>query len=249
VLELRGASTRASGSETALRDLDLRIGAGEIVGVAGVSGSGQKELGDLIQGLLPLAKGSRWFGGEQATSWNVARMRRAGMACVPEDPLLMAAVPGMTVRENLYLGTGRRYWQGIGIRWRALAEVMAESFRALGFPLPPAELPMGALSGGNLQRAVIAREMAHRPRLLVALYPTRGLDVPSAASVRDLLRRARDGGAGVLFISEDLEELAEMADRLLVLYAGALAGEFPRGAWQPEAVGHLMTGSREAAHA
>ncbi|MGA2082658.1 MAG: ABC transporter ATP-binding protein [Holophaga sp.] len=249
VFELRGASSRASGSETALRDIDLRIGAGEIVGVAGVSGSGQKELGDLIQGLRPLARGSRWFGGAEATSWSVARMRREGMACVPEDPLVMAAVPGMSVRENLYLGTGRRYRRGFGIRWRALAETMAESFRTLGFPFPPQDLPMGALSGGNLQRVVIARETAHRPRLVVALYPTRGLDVRSALSVRDFLLRARDGGTGVLLISEDLEELAELADRLLVLYAGTLAGEFPRGEWQPEAVGLLMTGAREAAHA
>ncbi len=247
VLELRGASCRASGSETALEGLDLAVGAGEIVGVAGVSGSGQKELGDLIQGLRPLARGSRWFGGEEATRWSVARMRRAGMAFVPEDPLGMAAVPGMPVRENLYLGTGRRYRKGLGIAWRALDAAMEASFRALGFPRPPPELPAGALSGGNLQRLVIAREMAHRPRLVVALYPTRGLDVRSAASVRAFLRRARDEGAGVLFISEDLDELGEMADRLLVLYAGSLAGEFPRGAWGAEAVGRLMTGSREAA--
>jgi simple sugar transport system ATP-binding protein len=249
VFELRGASSRASGSETPLQNLDLTIGAGEIVGVAGVSGSGQKELGDLIQGLRPLSAGSRWFGGVDATSWNVARMRRQGMACVPEDPLGMAAVPGMTVRENLYLGTGRRYWKGAAVAWRALADAMAESFRALGFPAPSLDLPMGALSGGTLQRVVIAREMAHRPRLVVALYPARGLDVRSAASVREFLLRARDGGTGVLLISEDLEELAEMADRLLVLYGGALVGAFPRGAWQAEAVGHLMTGSKEAAHA
>ena len=95
---------------------------------------------------------------------------------------------------------------------------------------------------------VVAREMAHQPKLVVALYPTRGLDVRSAKSVRDLLRRVRDGGSGVLLISEDLEELAEMADRLLVMYGGAIAGEFRRGAWRAEEVGHLMTGSKEAAH-
>jgi len=249
VFELRGASSRASGSEMPLKGMDLSIGAGEIVGVAGVSGSGQKELGDLIQGLRPLAAGSRWFGGAQATSWSVARMRQGGMAFVPEDPLAMAAVPGMSVRENLYLGTGRRYRKGLGIDWPGLVEAMAASFKALAFPVPGLDLPMAALSGGNLQRVVIAREMAHRPRLVVALYPTRGLDVRSAGSVRDLLRRARDGGCGVLLISEDLEELAEMADLLLVLFDGAVVGRFYRGGWRAEAVGHLMTGSKEAAHA
>ena len=124
---------------------------------------------------------------------------------------------------------------------------MRGSFHDLGFPVPRLDPPAGALSGGNLQRMVIARELAHEPRLVVALYPTRGLDVRSAVSVRELLRRARDAGSGVLLISEDLEELAEMADRLLVLYGGAVVGEFARGTWRAEQVGHLMTGSKEAA--
>jgi simple sugar transport system ATP-binding protein len=247
ILELRGASSRASGSETALEALDLSIGAGEIVGVAGVSGSGQKELGDLILGLRPLSAGSRWLDGMDASSWTIARMRESGVAFVPEDPLTMAAVPGMSVRENLVLGTGRRYWKRATVDWRALESTMRGSFHDLAFPVPRLDPPAGALSGGNLQRMVIAREMAHQPRVVVALYPTRGLDVRSAVSVRDLLRRARDAGTGVLLISEDLEELAGMADRLLVLYGGAVVGEFARGAWRPEEVGHLMTGSREAA--
>ena len=245
-LELRGASSPGTGSETALKGLDLSIRAGEIVGVAGVSGSGQKELGDLILGLRPLSAGSKWFCGVDASHWSIARMREGGVAFVPEDPLVMAAVPGMSVRENLVLGTGRRYWMDVRIDWRRLEAAMGQSFRALAFPVPRLDPPMGALSGGTLQRVVIAREMAHEPKLVVALYPTRGLDVRSTASVRDLLRRARDGGSGILLISEDLEELAEMSDRLLVLYGGALVGEFSRGQWQVEEVGHLMTGSKEA---
>ena len=247
VLELRSACCGAVGSETALRRLDLRIDAGEIVGVAGVSGSGQKELGDLILGLRPLASGRKLFRGADASRWSIARMREAGCAFVPEDPLAMAAVAGMSVRENLSLGTGRRYRKGLRIDWRALEAAMGASFQALAFPVPPLDPPIGALSGGNLQRVVIAREMAHAPGLVIALYPTRGLDVQSAASVRDLLRRARGGGCGVLLISEDLDELAEMSDRLLVLFAGAVQGEFRRGAWRPEAVGRLMTGSLEVA--
>jgi len=214
--------------------------------VAGVSGSGQKELGDLILGLRPIAGGSKWFCGEDASSWSIARMRESGAAFIPEDPLAMAAFPGMSVRENLVLGTGRRYWKGAAIDWPALESAMAASFGAFAFPVPRLDLPIGALSGGTLQRAVVAREMAHRPRLILALYPTRGLDVRSAASVRDLLLRARDQGSGVLLISEDLDELAEMADRLLVMFAGAVAGEFRRGAWRAEEVGLLMTGAKEA---
>ena len=249
LLELEAAGTRAAGSETELRGIDLRIAEREIVGVAGVSGSGQKELGDLILGLRPLAAGKKFFLGTDASGWSIARMRESGVAFVPEDCLAMAAVPGMSVRENLVLGTGRRYNRGASTDWGFLEARMGDSFRALGFPFPRLDSPMGSLSGGNLQRAVIAREMAHGPKLVVALYATRGLDVRSAASVRDLLRRTRDSGAGVLLISEDLEELAEMSDRLLVMYGGSLVGEYPRGEWRSDEVGHLMTGSKEAVRA
>jgi simple sugar transport system ATP-binding protein len=249
LLELHGAGTRATGTETALRGIDLRIEEGEIVGVAGVSGSGQKELGDLILGLRPLAAGTKLLLGSNASNWTIGRMRDCGVAFVPEDCLAMAAVPGMSVRENLVLGTGRRYWKGISIDWQTLETRMADSFRALDFPFPSLDMPVAGLSGGNLQRVVIAREMAHEPKLVVALYPTRGLDVRSAVSVRDLLRRVRDSGSGILLISEDLEELAEMGDRLLVMYGGVVVGEFARGGWNAEQVGHLMTGSREAADA
>ena len=249
ILELRGACSQAIGSETAIENLNLAIGEGEIVGVAGVSGNGQKELGDLILGLRPLSAGSKWFCGADASSWSIARMRESGVAVVPEEPLAMAAVPGMSVRENLSLGTGRRYHSGVGLDWRRLDSTMRTSFDALGFPVPPLAPPIATLSGGNVQRVVIAREMAHDPRLILALYPTRGLDVRSAVAVRDLLRRKRNHGGGVLLISEDLEELAEMSDRLLVLFGGAVVGEFQRGAWSAGDVGLLMTGTAEVAGA
>ena len=126
---------------------------------------------------------------------------------------------------------------------------MAASFEALEFPFPPLDPPIGTLSGGMLQRTVVARELAHGPKVIIALYPTRGLDVRSAASAKELLRRASAGGAGVLLFSEDLDELAEMADRLLVLYEGRIVGEFPRGGWEAKTVGRLMTGSEAVAHA
>ncbi|MFZ3321555.1 MAG: ABC transporter ATP-binding protein [Usitatibacter sp.] len=249
VLHLRGASSRSVGAEIALKSIDLTVGSGEIVGIAGVSGSGQKELGDLLLGLRPLVAGTKSFGSEDATSWSIARMRESGVAFIPEDALAMAAVPGMSVRENLSLGTGRRYHKGAGLDRRRLQETMENSFRALEFPVPPLDVPIAALSGGNVQRTVIARELAHDPKLVIAMYPTQGLDVRSAASVRELLRRACGQGAGVLLISEDLDELDEMADRLLVLFSGEIVGQFARGAWQAEEVGLLMTGAREPAHA
>jgi general nucleoside transport system ATP-binding protein len=246
LLELRCVRTRAVGSETTLRDIDLVVREGEIVGVAGVSGNGQKELGDLVLGLRSPSRGVKLLYGEDASRWSIGRVRKSGLAFVPEDPLGMAAVPGMSLRENLTLGTGRRYARGVAVDWRRLESDMAGSFRRLGFPLPALNAPIRSLSGGNLQRAVIAREMAHDPRLIIALYPTRGLDVMSAVAVRRLLCAVRDSGIGILLISEDLEELLEMSDRLLVMFAGAIAGEFARGEWSADVVGHLMTGSGRA---
>jgi len=245
-LELRGACARAMGGETALREVDLCIREGELIGVAGVSGNGQKELSDLIQGLRPLSRGVKRLFGRDASRWTIRRIRQSGVAFVPEDPLGMAAVPGMSVRENLLLGTGKRYNSGAGIDWPGLEQDMDGSFRRLGFKMPELAAPIRTLSGGNLQKAVIARELAHKPRLIVALYPTRGLDVLGAAAVREMLLAARDSGSAVLLISEDLEELFQMSDRLLVLFAGAIAGEFKRGDYRADEVGHLMTGSRRA---
>jgi general nucleoside transport system ATP-binding protein len=244
LLELRGACTRAAGSETALREIDLVVREGEIVGVAGVSGNGQKELGDLILGLRSPSRGAKMFRGADASRWSIARMRGSGVAFVPEDPLGMAAVATMSLRENLSLGTGPRYARGAVVDWHQVETDMAGSYQRLGFTMPGLDAPIRSLSGGNLQRAVVARELAHDPRLIIALYPTRGLDVMSVLAVRGLLRAVSDAGTtGVLLISEDLEELAEMSDRLLVMFGGAIAGEFPRGTWNAEAVGHLMTGS------
>jgi simple sugar transport system ATP-binding protein len=240
---MRGVCTRVKGSETALRDINLVIRQGEIVGVAGVSGNGQKELGDLILGLLSPSRGVKLLRGEDVASWSIGRIRECGVAFVPEDPLGMAAVASMSVRENLTLGTGRRYARGAAVDWRRLEADMKGSYRKLGFTLPDLDTPIRSLSGGNLQRAVVAREMACSPWLLIALYLTRGLDVMSAVAVRRLLGDVRDSGAGILLISEDLEELLEMSDRLVVMFGGAIVGEFQRGDWTADVVGRLMTGS------
>jgi simple sugar transport system ATP-binding protein len=243
LLELRGVHTRATGSQTVLRAVDLSVREGEIVGVAGVSGNGQKELGDLILGLRSPSRGTKLLRGRDASGWSIGRVRASGVAFVPEDPLAMAAVGGMSVRENFLLGTGRRYARGAMVDWKRLASDMAVSYRTLGFTVPGLDGQIRALSGGNLQRAVVAREMAADPRLIIALYPTRGLDVRSAVAVRRLLRDVTESGTGILLISEDLEELQEMSDRLLVMYGGSIAGEFGRGQWNAQVVGHLMTGS------
>jgi general nucleoside transport system ATP-binding protein len=249
VLELNGVSTPGTSGEIPLRNISMKLRSGEIVGVAGVSGNGQRELGDLILGLKQPRTGEKLLWGEDASRASVATVREKGVAAIPDDPLSLACVPGLTVRENLALGTGRRYGAGLTIDWPRLDADMQRSFARLGFSRPNFEARAGTLSGGNLQRVVLTRELAHEPKLIVALYPTRGLDVRSTTAVRTLVRDARDRGAAVLLVSEDLDELFDVSDRLIVLFHGAIAAEIAPEDFRPEKVGPLMVGVTEHADA
>jgi general nucleoside transport system ATP-binding protein len=249
VLELNGVSTSGTAGELPLRNISMKLRSGEIVGVAGVSGNGQRELGDLILGLKQPRTGKKLLWGEDASRASVAAVREKGVAAIPDDPLSLACVPGLTVRENLALGTGRRYGTGLTVDWLRLDADMQRSFARLGFSRPNFAARAATLSGGNLQRVVLTRELAHEPKLIVALYPTRGLDVRSTTAVRTLLRDARDRGAAVLLVSEDLDELFDVSDRLVVLFHGSIAAEFAPEDFRPETVGPPMVGIKERADA
>jgi simple sugar transport system ATP-binding protein len=227
----------------------MKLRSGETVGVAGVSGNGQREFGDLVLGLLRPHTGAKLLWDEDASRWSVAHIREAGVAVIPDDPLAHACIPGLTVRENLALGSGARYHDGLGVDWQRLDADMNKSFARLGFPRPNFDARAGNLSGGNLQRVVLARELAHHPKLIVALYPSRGLDARSTMMVRAQLRDMRDRGAAVLLISEDLDELFEISDRLIVLFRGAIAAEFMPENFRAETVGPFMVGAAEHANA
>jgi len=217
--------------------------------VAGVAGNGQRELGDVILGLEPCVAGAKYLGGEDATRWPVSRVRARGVVFIPEDALGMAAVGELTILENVALGDTRKYARhgGLTLDWAATQADLDRSLRRLGVTVPPPATRLGTLSGGNVQRVILARELAREPRLIVAFYPTRGLDVRSAIAARQLLLAARDAGAGVLLISEDLGELFALSDRLVVLFRGRIAGEGRPGNITMAEVGHLMTGTAAAA--
>jgi simple sugar transport system ATP-binding protein len=244
VLELREIETRAEGAGTALKDILLQIHSGEIVGVAGVSGNGQRELCDVILGMESSIRGRKFLFGKDLTNYPVQTMRRNGVSFIPENPLLMASVPFMTVLENMALTDTRRYARrgGFSMDWKAVQSDTENTGKRLGF-LVNLYTIVKSLSGGNLQRMVILREMTHDPRLIIASYLTRGLDVQSAIAARQALVQARENGVGILLISEDLDELFTLSDRLLVLYGGRIVGEFKPSETDIYEVGHLMTGS------
>jgi general nucleoside transport system ATP-binding protein len=245
-LELRGASTAASGHAVPLDGISLTVRAGEIVGAAGVSGSGQRELGDLVMGRTRPRQGSKLLWGKDAGSWATSRVRQSGVAFIPENPMEVGCVGELSIAENFALDA-KRYRRGLGIAWERVRADADAAFTNLGFPRPALDARMRTLSGGNVQRAVMVRELATRPRLIVALYPTRGLDVHSAQAVREKLIASAAAGAAVLLVSEDLDELFAMCDRLLVLHQGTISGELERGAFAVEPVGAAMVGAGEKA--
>ena len=245
LLELRKVSTPKKPVGMPLSELDLVIGQGEIVGVAGVSGNGQRELVDLILGLEHCTQGSRIIEGQDATSWTAGRIREAGIGFVPEDPLGMAVVPWMNLVQNTALGNLKRYSRmgGCSIAWQDVQKDLAASFEALSFDSLPAYKPVRTFSGGQLQRAVLAREAGRKPRLLIASYPTQGLDVRTAAAACQVLVQIRNNGGGVLLMSEDLDELYALSDLLMVIHQGRIVGVFKPKEIDRHTIGHLMTGS------
>jgi simple sugar transport system ATP-binding protein len=244
LLELIDVSTRAEGSEVSLQGIDLTICSGEIIGVTGVSGNGQRELADLILGRRKVSGGTVLMRGEDITGASIGTIRGRGVAFIPENPLQMAVAPFMTVLENYAVPYVRRYEQRAGLRidWSTAREDYARSMETLAFDFP-LYAPARSLSGGNLQRMVIAREMAHQPELIIASYLTSGLDVRSAIAARQALVQARDQGAGVLLFSDDLDELFAISDRLVVLQGGRLRGQFKPSETTFQEVGYLMTAS------
>jgi len=245
VLELRDVETHAEGTGISLKGINLKIHPGEILGIAGVSGNGQRELCDVVLGMSVCTKGKKFLHGKDLTNLPVQAMRRNGVSFIPENPLMMASVPFMTVLENMALTDTGRYARrgGFSMDWAAVKADINETIKRLGFTVNFYTIAR-SLSGGNLQRMVILREMTHNPRLIIASYLTRGLDVQSAIAARQALVEARDSGAGVLLVSEDLDELFTLSDRLLVLYGGMIAGEFKPSETDIYKVGHLMTGSK-----
>ncbi|MEZ4862869.1 MAG: ABC transporter ATP-binding protein [Caldilineaceae bacterium] len=245
--ELRNVAVASQQGGSRLEGIDLHLDAGEIVGVAGVSGNGQREIGDALLGLLPLASGERRLYGEPIDTWPAARIRAAGVACIPEDALQMGAVRGMTVAENMVLGEQRRHsrWGGLLMHWPGMRIAAQQALNTVFAATPPRlAVPIETLSGGNVQRVVVAREVARQPKVLLAYYPARGLDVANAEAMRQLLLRCRDEGAGILLFSEDLEELFTLSSRLLVLYHGRIVGNLARTEFDAHRVGHLMTGGQ-----
>lgn len=231
-----------------LVDVDLQISAGELVGVAGIAGNGQRELFDVALGLTVPERGEvRVCGALLASRGRVAAARRAGAVGIPEDPISDAVVPGLSIADHVALDDLVRYRARGGVDWTAVRARFTEANDRTGLRAADPSRRMDALSGGNVQRVVLVRSLGDRAGLVVAAYPTRGLDVATARRTQELLLEQRESGAGVLLISEDLDELLALADRIVVLHQGSIVGEVAPGSVDRYEIGRLMLTGRAAA--
>ncbi len=250
-LELSDLRVRGDRGNEVVRGLGLTVGAGEIVGIAGVSGNGQRELAEAIAGIRPTLSGSIRLEGTELAGATPARIREAGLDYVPEERMRDGVVADLTVAQNLMLvGSKTRAFSRFGfLRNGAIREHCQQLVDSFAVKTPSLDTPVRNLSGGNIQKLIMARELSGAPRVLLVAQPTRGIDVGSAQYIHERLVEQRDQGTAVLIISEDLDEVMAISDRILVMYEGAVIGSADPRRSTREAIGLLMAGVAAGAHA
>jgi ABC-type uncharacterized transport system ATPase subunit len=242
VLELRGVALAGIGEGSGLRNLDLTIHAGEIVGIAGVAGNGQRELADLAVGAAAPDRGEIVVNGVTLSGGDPKAFRLAGVVAVAADPLREFVIPGLTVAEHAAL------WEAMGSKRKGLhfdvqraAKKVVDDAKRSSLKIAAPERQLGLLSGGNIQRVLLALALGEFASVVVVSYPTRGLDVLTTETTRSLLLAARAAGSAVLLVSEDLDELLALGDRIAVLAHGYCTGVVKASEADRQALGHLMT--------
>ncbi len=230
----------------AVRSLGLEVCGGEIVGIAGVSGNGQRELAETIAGLRPASGGSISIEGTELVGLHPAEVRKAGLGFVPEERMRDGVVPAFSVAENLILidNSAPRFARWGFLRAGAIRRHSEELVAAFDVKTPNLDTPARNLSGGNIQKLILARELSARPRVLLAAQPTRGVDVGAAHYIHERLIEQRDAGTAILIVSEDLDEVLSLSDRVLVMYGGGIIAETNPRESTREALGLMMAGVR-----
>jgi simple sugar transport system ATP-binding protein len=239
VLELRGVRLTGAGEGGGLKDTDLKLYGGEVLGVAGVSGNGQRELADLLVGAARPDSGEILMGTTRLHDADPAAFHAAGIVNVPADPLREFVVPGLSIAEHAALW--ERAKSGGKFDSRAAGRKLTETGQRLALKLAATSRQLDQLSGGNIQRVLLALALGESASVLVVSYPTRGLDVLTTETTRLLLLKARDAGTAVVLISEDLDEVLRLSDRIAVLAHGHVSAIVAAADADRQSLGHLMT--------
>jgi len=244
ILELRELSALGDDGGEALRGLTLGVRRGEIVGLAGVAGNGQAELYDVILGVRHVADGQVVIHGKDLTNASPASVMAQGVGSIPPDRIRQGLLMGFPIKLSLILGLHNTppFRRGMALDYRAVDRFSRESIREYQVMAENGDQTTNTLSGGNLQRLILARELAQKPNVLIASSPTRGLDVAATEYVHQKLIELRDSGVGVLLISEDLDEILAVSDRVAIIYRGRILGEVSGADATRSQVGLLMAG-------
>jgi general nucleoside transport system ATP-binding protein len=245
LVEVTGLAVEGDRGEVAVDGVSLIVRRGEILGLAGLEGSGQVELVEALAGVRPSVRGAIRLDGRDVGALGVAERQRLGVGHIPADRRRAGLVGDLSVAENLLLPSIReRRFSRLGVvRRGAVREHAGELIERFGVRTSGAEVPVATLSGGNQQKVVVARELARHPSVVLSCYPTWGLDFSAAAGVHAELERQRDAGAAVLLASMDLDELLAVADRIVVMQGGRITGELPAHEATAEEIGLLMGGA------
>lgn len=247
VLEVRELRALNDMGQEALHGIDLRIHEHEILGIAGVAGNGQRELFEVLVGVRRAQAGQVLLGGEDITNISPQQIMAKGISHIPEDRIRMGLIPNFTVAENLILGNQRLppYRRGLNINTRYVREFAHTCVESYEIATPSIDQKTKYLSGGNLQKVILARELRHIPRVLLANQPSRGLDVGVIEYVHCRLLEMRRSGAAILLFSEDLDEILSLSDRIMVLFKGQNMGTFQAEEARVDTIGLLMAGITE----
>jgi len=244
IIEVRNLVVETKERIKAINHIDFTIHEHEIVGIAGVAGNGQKELAESLTGLIPWKSGEVIFNNEKLTMPKVKELIDKGIAHIPENRMKSGLAGSLGIVDNLLMKsyrTSKRSKFGLinkkaNIQW---AKQLTEQFDVR---TPDLISPVGQLSGGNQQKLLFAREVDLNPKLMIAVHPTQGLDVGATRAVHEMLLQLKESGSGVLLISEDLDEVMQLSDRVLVLFNGEINGIVNRGQASKETIGQLMAG-------
>ena len=246
LLELRDVSIRSDEGATAIKDVSFYIRGGEILGVAGIAGCGQKELCEAIAGLRPLEKGQMIHKGENIVGLSPRQILEKGisMSFIPEDRLGMGLAPSLSITDNMIL---KKYADTKGpFVDRKMGRTDAEAvIRELEVVTPSAETPVRRLSGGNVQKVLLGREIKADPNVIITAYPVRGLDINSSYAIYNILNEQKKKGVGILFVGEDLDVMIALCDKIMVLCHGKVMGVVHAHKTTKEELGLMMTGARD----
>ena len=246
-LAVHGLSASGDSGLPALRGVDLEVRGSEILGLAGVSGNGQRELAEVVAGMRRSTSGHVFFDGTDVTGAPPGKLLDHGLSYIPEERMVDGTVRDFTVEENLILKDHHRppYARGVFMNFRKIAAESDRLIKAFDIRTPSRHTPLKSLSGGNIQKLILARELSRNPRVLVAAQPTRGLDVSATEYVHRRLIEQRTAGTATLLISEDLDEILNLADRIAVMYEGRIMGIVERENVDVGQIGLMMAGVSE----